>query len=118
MSTPVPTNLKSTLPAWQEFARMVDNIALQDIVEVQAFPPHHRGLAWQREDRHRIVRFKLDYWKHNVQTYTDKMLPQFRRKRYQYENSEAYFRILCLITVLQRDMGVHYNPDRYPRMLL
>jgi hypothetical protein len=42
------------------------------------------------------------------------MTPQFRRKRYDYHNSFAYFRALCLITVLQRDLGVHYNPDKIP----
>ena len=59
-------------------------------------------------------RFKLDFWTRSVESYTQKMLPQFRRKRHQYENSEAYFRVLCLITVLQRDHGVHYNPDKIP----
>jgi hypothetical protein len=39
-------------------------------------------------------------------------MPQFRRKPKEYENSEAYFRTLSLITVLQRDVGVRYNPAK------
>jgi hypothetical protein len=53
---------------------------------------------------------RLDYWARAVGQYTQRLMPQFRRKRYDYENSEAFFRSLCLITVLQRDMGVQYNP--------
>jgi hypothetical protein len=58
--------------------------------------------------------FTLDYWARLVKQHTERHWSQFRRKRYDYQNSEAYFRILCMITVLQRDMGVHYNPDKIP----
>jgi hypothetical protein len=58
--------------------------------------------------------FTLDYWARTVKRYTEQHWRQFRRKRYDYHNSEPYFRMLCLITVLQRDMGVHYNPDKIP----
>jgi hypothetical protein len=49
-----------------------------------------------------------------VRQFTDKMLPRFRRKRWDYGNSEGYFRALCLITALQRDLGVRYNPAKIP----
>jgi hypothetical protein len=58
--------------------------------------------------------FTLDYWARLVKQHTERHWSQFRRKRYDYQNSEAYFRSLCLITVLQRDLGVHYNPDKIP----
>lgn len=32
----------------------------------------------------------------------------------EYENSWAYFRTLVLITVLQRDLGLRYNPAKVP----
>ncbi len=48
----------------------------------------------------------------SVRQYTEKALPQFHRKPHDYENSEAYFRVLCLVTVLQRDLGVRFNPAK------
>jgi hypothetical protein len=43
--------------------------------------------------------FQLDYFARCVSRYTDHSLRRFRRKRYDYHNSEAYFRMLCLITL-------------------
>jgi hypothetical protein len=54
----------------------------------------------------------LDQWANAVRSYTTRLMPQFRRKPHEYENSEAYFRALALITVLQRDLGVRYNPAK------
>ncbi len=58
--------------------------------------------------------YKLDDWADCVKEYTTLLTPQFRRKPKQYENSEAYFRTLAMITVLQRDQGVCYNPAKIP----
>lgn len=69
--------------------------------------------GWERIDLDLCI-FKLDYMARAVQPYTERLLPKFRRKRYDYKNSEAYFRSLCLITVVQRDMGVAYNPAKIP----
>lgn len=57
---------------------------------------------------------KLDYWARCVKQYTERVLPHFRRKRYDYNNSEAYFRILTMVTVLQRDLGMQYNAEKIP----
>lgn len=57
---------------------------------------------------------RLDEWSDAVRSYTHLVLPQFHRRPHEYENSEAYFRALCLITVLQRDLGVRYNPAKIP----
>jgi hypothetical protein len=54
----------------------------------------------------------LDLWAECVRRYTEQVLPQFHRKPHEYENSEPYFRVLALITVLQRDLGVRYNPAK------
>jgi hypothetical protein len=54
----------------------------------------------------------LDRWAEAVREYTDRVYPHFQRAPERYENSEAYFRVLVLITVLQRDLGVRYNPEK------
>ena len=43
---------------------------------------------------------------------TGKYLSKFKANAADFNNSEGYFRILTLVTVLQQDFGVHYNPER------
>jgi len=46
-----------------------------------------------------------------VKRETSKYLCKYKNDPKDYYNSEAYFRMLTLITVLQQDFGVKYNPD-------
>jgi hypothetical protein len=55
---------------------------------------------------------RLDEWARLVAAETDRYMHMFQRDPSQYHNSEAYFRILTMITVLQQDLGVRYNPER------
>jgi hypothetical protein len=52
----------------------------------------------------------LSEWARVVKVTTGQLLPRFRRAPSEFENSEAYFRVLVMITVLQRDLGVRYDP--------
>ncbi len=54
----------------------------------------------------------LDDWAGRVAFDTDRHLYKFRQNPAEFNNSEGYFRILMLVTVLQQDCGVRYNPDR------
>lgn len=54
----------------------------------------------------------LDRWAMRVRLETDRHMPKFRRSPGEYRNSEGYFRMLTLVTVLQQDLGVHYNLRR------
>lgn len=54
----------------------------------------------------------LDRWAEHVRQETDRHLYRFQQNPSEYNNSEGYFRILMLISVLQEDGGVHYNLDR------
>lgn len=42
-------------------------------------------------------RERLDYFARRVQSFTEARMKQFHRKRWDYNNSEGYFRILCMI---------------------
>ena len=42
---------------------------------------------------------------------TERNLHRYRENPKEYENSEAYFRVLMMGTVLQQDFKVRYNPD-------
>lgn len=57
---------------------------------------------------------KLDQWTERVHAVTQTSLPDFHSRPEDFENSEAKFRTLLIISVLQQDFGVHYN-DRGPR---
>jgi len=54
----------------------------------------------------------LDRWAAWVKFETDRHLYKFRQDPSNYQDSEGYFRMLMLITVLQQDLGVHYNMER------
>ncbi len=54
----------------------------------------------------------LDRWAALVKSETDRSLQRFYKDPANYENSLGYFKMLVLITVLQRDNGVRYNPER------
>lgn len=54
----------------------------------------------------------LDKWAAMVKFETDRDIHKFYADPGNFENSEGYYRILMLITVLQQDFEVRYNPDR------
>jgi len=58
----------------------------------------------------------LDGWGRRVKAETDRHLYRFRRDPGDYRDSEGYFRMLMLVTVLQQDLGVHYNMERVRRI--
>lgn len=55
---------------------------------------------------------KLDDWARQVAAETRRQRPRFVADPAAFRNSEAYFRMLTLVTVLQRDLGVRYNAAR------
>lgn len=54
----------------------------------------------------------LDAVAARVRLETDRNMHRFRANPYEYQNSEPYFRMLMLVTVLQQDCGIIYNPNR------
>ncbi len=57
----------------------------------------------------------LQKWAEWVKHETDRNLHKFKENPKEYYNSEAYFRMALLVTVLQQDFGVKYNPDLIPK---
>lgn len=53
---------------------------------------------------------KLYEWTNKVRHYTEKVRPQFQRNPAAFDHSIGQFRMMCLLTVLQRDLGVAYHP--------
>lgn len=57
------------------------------------------------------VQSTLKEWAKMVDTETKKYIHRFYQNPREYNNSEAYFRALMLITVLEQDLHIRYNPD-------
>ena len=53
----------------------------------------------------------LDLWTQHVKTETDRNFHHFRENPKEFNNSEGYYRALLLITVVQQDFSIHYNPN-------
>lgn len=54
---------------------------------------------------------QLDTWADRVDLETRRNWHRYKDNPAEYENSEIYYRMGMLVTVLQQDFGVHYNPD-------
>ncbi|MBY0524960.1 MAG: transglutaminase-like domain-containing protein [Gemmataceae bacterium] len=54
----------------------------------------------------------LNDWAKKSLWYTNKMFRKFDSNPGAYRNSRNYFRVLAMITHLQRDLGVKYNPAK------
>jgi len=50
-------------------------------------------------------------WTEHVRQETERNLGRFHRDPEPYRHSEAYYRVLMMVTVLQQDCGVRYDPD-------
>lgn len=46
---------------------------------------------------------------------TQGTIDEFRRRPEEYDNSEGTFRVVSMMSVLQRGLGVRYNPSRIDR---
>jgi hypothetical protein len=54
----------------------------------------------------------LDSWAERVRSETARHVYRFQQNPAEFQNSVAYFKMIMLVTVLQQDFGVQYNPER------
>ncbi|HWY87459.1 MAG TPA: hypothetical protein VNX28_12075, partial [Gemmataceae bacterium] len=94
---------------WQKLVRFPDHLLAQvDPVEVNLACAEGLPGAANINRQHLCETF--DGWAQRVRQETLRLRVYFERDPGKYENSAAYFRMLVLFTVLQRDLGVRYNP--------
>jgi hypothetical protein len=96
---------------WLSLVRRSDFSSL-DLVEVDA--ACSRGLPGIPERNFSADQPRVDEMAGSCARFTERVLPQFRRGRCDYPESEGKFRIQAMITHLQRDLGVRYNPACKP----
>ena len=54
----------------------------------------------------------LDRYAEAVRVETEKYFPMYVREPGKYKNSEGYFKMLVLVTVLKKNLGIDYNSGR------
>ena len=54
---------------------------------------------------------KLDAWTRYVAARIGELTPRFRRSPNEFNHSYSRFQVLVMITVVQRELGVHYDPE-------
>jgi len=69
-----------------------------------------RGLPGSEELDVEQCLARLDAWSRLVAAKTDRCLPMFHRSPAEFDGSLPKFRMMALVTVLQRDLGVRYDP--------
>src|SRR5262245_15646941 len=94
------------MPTWIELVQLTDSdLARLDIATVHLCCaqglPGTEGL-----DTGQCAK-QLDSFARRIEQTTERLLPKFHRDRETFKGSEASFRMLCLVTVLQRDLGVY-----------
>ncbi len=54
---------------------------------------------------------RLDDWVSFIATKTERWMPRFSRCPAEFDDSPGKFRMMAMVTVLQRDLGVRYDPS-------
>lgn len=102
---------QSTLPTLQQLVLFPDSE--KDRYDVAASNlAFSLGLPGAEKIDPALCLLTVNRWTEMVRNKTEQGSGQFQRRSEEYHNSWAYFRVLVMITVLQRDLGVRYNPAK------
>jgi hypothetical protein len=98
---------------WHSLVRLSDaelariDIAALNLACAHGLPGADR-IDWPATGR------KLSDWAKSCAKFTEAVMPQFRAGRHDPGDTEAKFRVIAMISHLQRDLGVKYNPGCIP----
>lgn len=111
ITTLARNNSRQNLPSLGELAMMSEKeLAKQDIALMNLRCAE--GLPGSKNLDIEKCLETLDQWAARVKHETARHLYKYRESPEEFENSEAFYRMMMLFTVLQQDYKVHYNPDR------
>jgi hypothetical protein len=101
------------LPKWSDLLRISEaelsslDIAVVNLACAAGLPGSHKIDV-------ELCLETIEDWTEYVRRYTAKAMPRFFREPWEFEYSEGRFRILAMITALQRDLGVKYDVSKIP----
>ena len=85
-----------------------DELARRDVAETNLAAAF--GLPGAEQMNLGACRRRLDEWAEVVRERTNKWWPRFLSQPEAFSDSPGQFRMLALVSVLQRELGVHYEP--------
>jgi Transglutaminase-like superfamily len=95
--------------SWKELVKLSpEELSKRDIAAMNLACAE--GLPGAENLDHAGLLDRLDYFARRVRQESAANYWRFRKRRYDYQNSEGYFLALALVTVLQQSCGVRYNP--------
>lgn len=95
---------------WSTLMGLRESLDGVDIAQINLLAA--TGLAGAEQLDLEALQSLLDQWADRVKSETERHLYRFKQSPSRYQDSEAYFRMLMLIVVLQEDFGIAYNPAR------
>jgi len=111
LAEPFPTHRVRQPNSFRELLSLTDEaLAARDIARVNLLCAE--GLAGAEKIDHELCLRTIDRMAEAVYRRTD--LRVFRQRPERWDFSESIFRIHVMITVLQRECGVRYNPAKIP----
>jgi hypothetical protein len=99
--------MQAVFQQWQSFSNehlRTRDIAFGNLRSAVGLP----GFAFETNDIP-ALQDKLNAWESLVRIGTERLLPKFHQQPAEYGETPGRFRMLVLVTVLQRNLGVTYN---------
>ena len=102
----------SIRPRWQQLAYLgEEELARQDVAVLNlAAAEGLPGGPTPLQERDCVDH--LDHYARTVADYTNRRLPDFEKCAKDYDYSEAKFRVVLMVSMLQKTHGVRYNPAK------
>ncbi len=98
---------------WMEVLHLSDEqLAAFDVAEVNLSCAE--GLPGAETIDHAECINRLNHFAQCSSHYTERRIDIFRMQPAAYNHSEALFRIICMMTLLWRQLGIRYNPAKIP----
>lgn len=98
---------------WKVLVRFSEEqLSALDVAEVNLACAE--GLPGAERINHAECIDRLNHYARSEKDYTERRMLDFYDKAEVYDGSEAKFRIVCMIRLLQRAFGIRYNPAKKP----
>jgi hypothetical protein len=89
-----------------------EQLPVHDLAEVNLACAE--GLLGSEHINHDECIDRLNHYARCAAHYTERRMPEFRERPDIYDGSEAIFRIVCMITLLQKQFGIRHNQAKRP----
>ena len=98
---------------WRELVHLSDEqLAALDVAEINLACAE--DLPGAEKIDHAECIHRLNHYAWCSSHYTERRMDVFREEPEKYDRSESVFRVICMTTLLWRELGIRYNPAKIP----